>query len=147
MVFDAMRIADVSTSVNMWQTAGMATAAPRQLLDLSDALAECCSPVSMAVLETAAAEALARVFRALGDPTRVRLLSLIAAHAGGEACVCDLIEPVGLSQPTVSHHLKQLVEAGLITREQRGKWAYYRIEEAAQNDLGATLRRLIAGNR
>ncbi len=73
------------------------------------------------------AERLAHVFKALGDPTRVRLLSLIAAAEDGEACVCDLIEPVGLSQPTVSHHMKLLVDAGLVTREQRGKWAYYRV--------------------
>lgn len=74
------------------------------------------------------AQRLARMFKALGDPTRVRLLSMIAAHAGAEACVCDLTEPVGLSQPTVSHHMKQLVEAGLVTREQRGKWAYYALD-------------------
>ena len=92
------------------------------------------------MIDTDAAEALARIFRALGDPTRVRLLSLIAAHAGGEACVCDLIDPVGLTQPTVSHHLKQLVEAGLITREQRGKWAYYRVEQAALDTLASALR-------
>ena len=73
------------------------------------------------------AERLARVFKALGDPTRVRLLSLIAASTDGEACACDLIEPVNLSQPTVSHHMRQLVDAGLVTREQRGKWAYYRL--------------------
>ena len=70
------------------------------------------------------------MFKALGDPTRVKLVSLIAAADGGEACVCDLIEPVELSQPTVSHHMKLLVDAGLITREQRGKWAYYRIANA-----------------
>ena len=65
----------------------------------------------------------------------MRLLSLIAANADSEACVCDLTEPVGLSQPTVSHHLKQLVDAGLITREQRGKWAYYRVEQGALDRL------------
>src|SRR3954447_2795194 len=92
------------------------------------------------VLDGAAAEALARVFKALGGPPRVRLLSLIAAHHGGEACVCDLTEPVGLSQPTVSHHLKQLVEAGLITREQRGKWAYYRVVQPALDALADSLR-------
>ena len=79
------------------------------------------------LIDHAAAESLAHVFKALGDPTRVRLLSLIAAAEDGEACVCDLIEPVGLSQPTVSHHMKLLVDAGLVSREQRGKWAYYRV--------------------
>src|SRR5262249_22941678 len=76
-------------------------------------------------------------FKALGDPTRVRLLSLIAAHNDGEACICDLIEPVGLAQPTVSHHMKQLADAGLVTREQRGKWAYYRIVNDALTSLAA----------
>ena len=113
-------------AVNMCDTGSMATLAGSRLPVLSDA---CCNPVTGGVVDTDAAEALARIFRALGDPTRVRLLSLIAAHADGEACVCDLIDPVGLTQPTVSHHLKQLVEAGLITREQRGKWAYYRVEQ------------------
>jgi len=86
-----------------------------------------CTPVTSGVMDIENAQRLARVFKALGDPTRVRLLSMIAAHSGGEACVCDLTEPVGLSQPTVSHHMKQLVNAGLVTREQRGKWAYYAI--------------------
>jgi ArsR family transcriptional regulator len=90
-------------------------------------LAACCSPVTAGVLDDDTAEQLARVFKALGDPTRVRLLSLIAASADGEACACDLIEPVNLSQPTVSHHMRQLVDAGLVTRQQRGKWAYYRL--------------------
>jgi len=123
----------------MWHTRDMATLVGTRLPVLSDAFVACCNPVTGGVLDTATAEALARIFRALGDPTRVRLLSLIAAHADGEACVCDLTDPVGLSQPTVSHHLKQLVEAGLITREQRGKWAYYRVEQAALNTLADTL--------
>ena len=99
----------------------------------------CCSPITGGVIETAEAERLARIFKALGDPTRVRLLSLVAAHAGAEACICDLTEPVGLSQPTVSHHMKQLAEAGLVTREQRGKWAYYRVAQSALNDLAISL--------
>jgi ArsR family transcriptional regulator, arsenate/arsenite/antimonite-responsive transcriptional repressor len=94
---------------------------------LSGDLAACCSPLTGGVLDEAAAERIARVFRALGDRHRVRLLSLIAAADGGEACICDLTAPVGLSQPTVSFHMKQLVEAGLVTREQRGKWNYYRV--------------------
>lgn len=92
----------------------------------SDA-AVCCSPVIGGALSAADAERIAHTFKALGDPTRVRLLSLIAASDGGEACICDLTEPVGLSQPTVSHHMKLLVDAGLATREQRGRWAYYRV--------------------
>jgi ArsR family transcriptional regulator len=103
-------------------------------------LAACCSPIAGGALDEDAAERLARVFRALGDRHRVRLLSLIAAADGGEACICDLTAPVGLSQPTVSHHMKQLVEAGLVTREQRGKWAYYRVVPAALRAAGDTLR-------
>ena len=99
----------------------------------------CCTPVTGAVLEPAEAEALARRFKALGDPARVRLLSLIAAHDGGEACVCDLTEPVGLTQPTVSHHLRQLVDAGLLTRDQRGKWAYYAVVPGTLADLATAL--------
>jgi ArsR family transcriptional regulator len=101
----------------------------------------CCSPMTGGVMDAAEAERLARIFKALGDPTRVRLVSLIAAHRDGEACVCDLTQPVGLSQPTVSHHLKQLVDAGLITREQRGKWAYYRVVDAALEALAGALQR------
>jgi len=103
-------------------------------------LARCCAPVTSGVLDAAAAERLARMFKALADPTRVRLLSLIAAEPGREACICDLTEPVGLSQPTVSHHMKQLVEAGLVTREQRGKWAYFAIEPATLEALSDALR-------
>lgn len=113
-------------------------------LTLRDDLAACCSPVTGGELDLEATERLAHVFKALGDPTRVRLLSLIAAHPGGEACVCDLIEPVGLSQPTVSHHLKSLVEAGLITREQRGRWSYHRIVQPALDALADTLRAPVA---
>jgi ArsR family transcriptional regulator len=103
-------------------------------------LASCCSPVTGGVLGVAEAERLARVFKALGDPTRVRLLSLIAAHEDGEACICDLTDPVGLSQPTVSHHMRQLVDAGLLSREQRGKWAYYRVVDSALAGLADALR-------
>ena len=78
-------------------------------------------------------------FKALGDPARLRLLSLIAAHESGEACVCDLTEPLGLSQPTVSHHLKVLREAGLVTGERRGTWVHYSLVPGALTDLAATL--------
>ncbi len=86
------------------------------------------------------AERAARVFKALGDPTRVRLLSLIAAGEGGEACICDLTEPVGLSQGTVSHHMKLLADAGLVTREQRGKWAYFSVNTETLDAVGEALR-------
>jgi ArsR family transcriptional regulator len=106
----------------------------------SDELAACCSPVTGGVLDAASAERLAHVFKALSDPTRVRLVSLIAAHEGAEACVCELTDPVGLSQPTVSHHLKQLVDAGLLEREQRGRWAYYRVVDQTLIALAGALR-------
>ena len=112
---------------------------PTALPVLSGDLAACCSPLA-GVLDEDAAERLARVFRALGDRHRIRLLSMIAAADGGEACICDLTAPLGLAQPTVSHHMKQLVDAGLVTREQRGKWAYYRVVPQAIQALGETLR-------
>jgi ArsR family transcriptional regulator len=102
-------------------------------------LAACCSPVTGGIVSDEAAEVLARMFKALGDPTRVKLLSLIAAADSGEACICDMTEPVGLSQPTVSHHMKLLVEAGLATREQRGRWAYYRVAPDALQSLAFAL--------
>jgi ArsR family transcriptional regulator len=112
---------------------------PKALTLTPAAAGYCCSPLTDGVLDVDEAEQLAKVFKALGDPTRVRLLSLIGAGADGEACVCDLIEPVALSQPTVSHHLKQLVDAGLVTREQRGRWAYYRLVQPALDAAAASL--------
>lgn len=90
-------------------------------------LAECCAPVTEAALAAEEAEELASLFGVLADPTRLRLLSLIATVDGGEVCACDLVEPLGRSQPTVSHHLAVLREAGLVTRDQRGRWAWYAI--------------------
>jgi len=101
--------------------------------------AVCCSPITGSPLTAEEAEDLARRFKALGDPTRVLLLSLIAASADGEACTCDLTAPVGLSQPTVSHHMRQLVDADLVTREQRGKWAYYRLVDDAFASIAQAL--------
>jgi ArsR family transcriptional regulator, arsenate/arsenite/antimonite-responsive transcriptional repressor len=86
----------------------------------------CCAPIAGAPLGVEEAADLARVLKALADPARLRLLSVIQAAAGGEACQCDLTAPVGLSQPTVSHHLRVLLDAGLVSREKRGSWAYYR---------------------
>ncbi len=100
----------------------------------------CCSAIPDAALTVEEADAIARTFKALGDPTRVRLLSLIAASRDGEACICDLTEPVGLSQPTVSHHMKLLVDAGLATREQRGRWAYFRVVTEALDRAASALR-------
>jgi len=111
---------------------------------LASDLAACCSPLSGGALDEETAERLARIFHALGDRHRVRLLSLIAAADGGEACICDLVAPVGLAQPTISHHMKLLVEAGLVTRDQRGKWAYYRLAPEAAAPLSDMLRVLLA---
>ena len=92
---------------------------------------DCCTPLAAAPLGRDEATALARGFAALGDPVRLQLLSLLAAAEAGEVCVCDLTEPVGKSQPTVSHHLKCLVDTGLLTREKRGVWAYYSLVPGA----------------
>jgi ArsR family transcriptional regulator len=91
----------------------------------------CCTPLVGAPLDEHDARALARTLKALADPARLRLLSLLVAHEGAEACVCDLTDPVGLSQPTVSHHLKVLADAGLVTRDKRGVWAYYALVPGA----------------
>ncbi len=87
----------------------------------------CCAPVTESVLDEGEAEELAGLFKVLADPARLRLLSMVATAAAGEACACDLVEPLGRSQPTVSHHLSLLVDAGLLTREKRGRWAWYRV--------------------
>lgn len=117
----------------------MSATATRPLLPLAARIAACCSPVTGQVLNPAAAEQLASVLRALAEPNRLRLVSLVAAHDGAEACICDLTEPVGLSQPTVSHHMKILVDAGLLEREQRGKWAYYRLVPGALDAVAGLL--------
>jgi len=111
--------------VNASRTMGAMTSTTNSRTDLA---AGCCSPAVDDVISADQAESLATALRTIADPTRLRLISMVAAHDGGEACVCDLTEPVGLSQPTVSHHLKILVEAGILTREQRGKWAYYTLQ-------------------
>ena len=102
-------------------------------------LAACCAPVTSGVVSDETAGTLARMFKALGDPTRVKLLSMISAAPSGEACICDMTDPVGLSQPTVSHHMKLLVDAGLATREQRGRWAYYRVVPDVLSALAGAL--------
>jgi ArsR family transcriptional regulator len=96
----------------------------------------CCAPLASPSLSPDEAEATAELFKALGDPTRVRILNLVA-RSGGEVCACDLNEPVGLAQPTVSHHLKKLVDAGLLQREQRGKWAFFSLNRDAVEKLAA----------
>jgi ArsR family transcriptional regulator len=122
----------VSTSVNAsWHDGTM----PSASLPLLDDLAACCAPVAGAGLDAASAERLAAVLKVIAEPTRLRLLSLVAAHQDSEECICNLTDVVGLSQPTVSHHMKLLVDAGLLHREQRGKWAYYRLVPGALDAL------------
>uniref|UniRef100_A0AAU2VSR2 Metalloregulator ArsR/SmtB family transcription factor n=1 Tax=Streptomyces sp. NBC_00008 TaxID=2903610 RepID=A0AAU2VSR2_9ACTN len=106
-----------------------------------DAAGECCPALLAAPLAEDRAEALARVFKALGDPVRLRLLSMIASRAGGEICVCDLTPAFELSQPTISHHLKLLKQAGLIDSERRGTWVYYRLLPETTDQLAAVLTR------
>ena len=98
----------------------------------------CCAPLAAPVLSDEEAQATAAVFRALGDPARVRIVNVLATR-GGEVCVCELTEPLGLTQPTVSHHMKKLRDAGLVEREQRGSWAYFRVREEPLAALRALL--------
>lgn len=99
----------------------------------------CCEPSARPVLNAADAQDSARILKALSDPNRLRLLSIVKAGEGGESCVCDLTEPLDLGQPTVSHHLKILVEAGLLEREKRGTWAYYSLVPGALEAASARI--------
>ncbi|MDX3854841.1 metalloregulator ArsR/SmtB family transcription factor [Streptomyces sp. AK02-01A] len=101
----------------------------------------CCPALLTAPLDEDQAAGLAKVFKALGDPVRLRLLSMIASRAGGEVCVCDLTPAFELSQPTISHHLKLLREAGLIDSERRGTWVYYRLLPEMTDKLAGVLTR------
>jgi ArsR family transcriptional regulator len=108
------------------------------LLPLTDVSA-CCTPLTRQPLGADEAMDLSKLLKAIADPARLRLLSIVAASEGQEACVCDLTEPVGLSQPTVSHHLKVLTEAGFLSRSKRGTWAYYALVPRALDSLAAVL--------
>jgi ArsR family transcriptional regulator, arsenate/arsenite/antimonite-responsive transcriptional repressor len=113
---------------------------PRQVLQLTPVeTVACCSPLTKEPLTADAAGRIAPLLKALADPVRLRLMSLIASHADGEACVCDLNDAFDLSQPTISHHLKVLHDVGLLDRTKRGVWVYYRTRPAALADLGALL--------
>ena len=104
------------------------------MLPIADVTA-CCAPLVAAPLSQQDADRLASVLKVVADPTRLRLLSLIASDTAGEVCVCDLTTPLGLSQPTVSHHLKVMTTTGLLEREKRGVWAYYRVVPEALSRL------------
>ena len=112
----------------------------KSLLVLSPAdTAACCPPLSHEPLSAEQADLVAPQLKALAEPVRLRLMSLVASHPGGEACVCDLNEAFDLTQPTISHHLKVLHEAGLLDREKRGVWVYYRARTQALASLGALI--------
>lgn len=98
----------------------------------------CCAPLAAPTLSDDEVDATARLFRVLGDPARIRILNALATN-GEPVCVCHLVEPLGLTQPTVSHHLKTLTDAGLLDREQRGKWAYFSLRPEAAERLASLL--------
>ena len=109
-----------------------------ELLPLAEVTA-CCAPITREAISARNADKLASSLKAIADPARIRLISLVASHENAEACVCDLTEPLGLGQPTVSHHLKVLVDAGIFTRSKRGTWAYYRLVPGALDSLAKLL--------
>lgn len=109
-----------------------------ETLPLTDITA-CCAPLTREAITAENADKLARSLRALADPARLRLISMVASHDGQEACVCDLTEPLGLGQSTVSHHLKVLVDAGILARDKRGTWAYYRLVPGALDSLAGLI--------
>ena len=99
----------------------------------------CCAPMAQSRIPSEAAGTLAQAFKALGDPIRLQLMSMIASAPGGEICVCDLTPAFAISGPTISHHLKVLKEAGLVTAERRASWVYYRAQPALMRRLSALL--------
>ena len=114
---------------------------PRSQQDLTLDAVGVCHPSGLTTpLDRPTAERLARLLKAVADPARLQLLALIKSSPGGESCVCDLTVPLALAQPTVSHHLRVLTDAGLLTRRNRGTWAYYSVNEARLQELGALLR-------
>jgi len=135
MNFDVIRL---DSRIDVCQYSYMSKSPPILELTPVETVA-CCSPLTQEPLSAEAAERVAHLLKALADPVRLRLMSLVASHADGEACVCDLNDAFDLSQPTISHHLKLLHEAGLLDREKRGVWVYYRVNSAALADLATLL--------
>jgi ArsR family transcriptional regulator len=135
MDFDAWCL-EIGRCIDVCQYRCMSKSLP--LLTPAETVA-CCSPVTREPLSPEAADRVAPMMKALADPVRLRLLSMIASHADGEACVCDLNDAFDLSQPTISHHLKVLHDAGLLSREKRGVWVYYRVESGVLRDLAGLL--------
>ena len=112
---------------------------PKPLPLIDDSAAACCAPLADAPLSASDAAQLASRMKALADPARLRVLSILLASENQEACTCDLTEPLGLGQPTVTHHLRKLLDAGLVTAERRGVWTYYRVVPGALSALAEAL--------
>lgn len=119
--------------------AASAPAPTFEVIPTVDGLVACCTTLLDCCVSEEAATLAARAFKALSDPARLRLFATVAASETGEACVCDLVDTIDLSQPTVSHHLKVLVDAGLLERERRGSWAFFRVRNESVRDLAAIL--------
>jgi ArsR family transcriptional regulator, arsenate/arsenite/antimonite-responsive transcriptional repressor len=119
--------------------AGPGTRRPRPTAESLAVIEACCTPLVREPIGEAAAAGLAQVFKALADPVRLRLVSLIGVHQGGELCVCELTEAFDLTQPTISHHLKVLRNAGIIGCERRGTWVYYWLVPSALERMAALL--------
>ena len=117
-------------------TTTAAATTERPVLPLAD---ECCAPLLREPITASQAADLARILKALADPIRLQIVSIVAAHENSEACVCELTEHLGLSQPNISYHLKLLVDAGIFTRGKRGVWMYYTLHPAALNAISAVL--------
>jgi ArsR family transcriptional regulator len=130
MVIYAYTVADIDVRQYLLHTGQVTTKTPP---------AACCTPLLRQPLSAEQAADLSRLLKALADPVRLRLVSMVAAHEGGEACVCELTDPLGLTQPTISHHLKILVDAGILARDKRGVWAYYALVPAVLDSLSAVL--------
>jgi ArsR family transcriptional regulator len=136
MTVDAYPAQEIDTCQCLGHTGQVTAPAAGAALPLAE---DCCTPLLREPLTPGQAADLARILKALADPTRLRLVSMVAAHEGGEACVCDLTDPLGLTQPTISHHLKILVDAGIFGRDKRGVWAYYSLRPQALQALAAIL--------
>lgn len=135
MNFDLKILTTISMDVNMAYAGGVSTITLLPVIDV----AACCSPLTLEPISAEQAVDLARSLKALADPTRLRLVSIVAAADGGEVCACDLTAPTGLGQPTVSHHLKILTEAGFFNRSQRGTWAYFSLVPGALDSVANLL--------
>lgn len=139
MAVDAYLAREIDRCQCLSHTSQVTTTPDLQTPPLLPVAEACCTPLLREPITASQAADLARLLKALADPTRLRLVSMVAAHDGGEACVCELTGPLGLTQPTISHHLKILVDAGIFTRDKRGVWAYYALVPSAMEALSAVL--------